>query len=55
MRETLDAHGLEIDYAVVRDANTLMPVEDFDRPTRGLIAARLGSIRLIDNREMTIW
>jgi pantoate--beta-alanine ligase len=55
MRETLEAHGLEVEYAVVRDAETLMPVETFARPSRGLIAARLGEIRLIDNMAMTVW
>lgn len=55
MRETLDAHGLETEYAVVRDARTLMPVTGFEQPTRALIAARLGSTRLIDNAPMTVW
>jgi pantoate--beta-alanine ligase len=55
MRDTLDAHGLETEYAVVRDARTLLPVAGFERPTRALIAARLGSTRLIDNAAMTVW
>jgi pantoate--beta-alanine ligase len=55
MRDTLDAHGLETEYAVVRDARTLMPVTGFERPTRALIAVRLGSTRLIDNAPMTVW
>ncbi len=55
MRYTLDAHGLETEYAVVRDARTLMPVTGFERPTRALIAVRLGSTRLIDNAQMTVW
>jgi len=55
MRDTLDAHGLETEYAVVRDARTLLPVTGFERPTRALIAARLGSTRLIDNAPMTVW
>jgi pantothenate synthetase len=55
MRDTLDAFGLETEYAVVRDARTLLPVRGFERPTRALIAARLGSTRLIDNAAMTIW
>jgi pantoate--beta-alanine ligase len=55
MRDTLDGHGLETEYAVVRDARTLLPVTGFERPTRALIAARLGSTRLIDNAAMTIW
>jgi pantoate--beta-alanine ligase len=55
MRDTLDAHGLETEYAVVRDARTLMSVTGFERPTRALIAVRLGSTRLIDNAQMTVW
>ena len=55
MRDTLDAHGLGTEYAVVRDARTLMPVTGFERPTRALIAVRLGSTRLIDNAQMTVW
>ncbi len=55
MRDTLDGHGLETEYAVVRDARTLLPVSGFERPTRALIAARLGSTRLIDNAAMTVW
>lgn len=49
MGQTLDEHGLEIDYAVARDAATLLPTDSFARPTRGLIAARIGDVRLIDN------
>jgi pantothenate synthetase len=33
----------------VRDAQTLMPVERFDRSCRALIAAKIGTTRLIDN------
>ena len=55
MRETLEAHGLETEYAVVRDARTLLPVAGFERPTRALLAARAGATRLIDNAAMTVW
>ena len=55
MVDTLGSFGLEVEYAVVRDARTLMPVTGFERPTRALIAARLGSTRLIDNAAMTVW
>ena len=59
MRETLEAHDLEIGYAVVRNPVTLLPVRDFTEPTRALVAAVLhwdgGSVRLIDNRAMTVW
>ena len=55
MRETLEDHGLAIEYAVVRDSATLRPIADFREPTRALIAVRLPSARLIDNAPMTIW
>ena len=56
MHEMLVSCGLETEYAVVRDARTLMPVDESTtalvRPTRALIAARLGHTRLIDNASM---
>jgi pantoate--beta-alanine ligase len=38
-----------IDYLEVRDADTLSPVSAVIRPARVLVAARLGTTRLIDN------
>ena len=63
LRETLEAHGFEVEYAVVRDGETLLPVSDFSGPTRALVAANLRwtengedrRVRLIDNAAMTIW
>lgn len=52
MVTTLEAHGLSIDYAVVRDAATLMPIDDPRRPSRALIAAHTGGVRLIDNMPL---
>jgi pantoate--beta-alanine ligase len=52
MRQVLREHDLDIDYAVVRDAATLLPMQAFDRPARGLIAVRLRDLRLIDNRPL---
>jgi pantoate--beta-alanine ligase len=57
MRRTLLDAGIDgsrIEYAVVRDAATLMPIDaaatpEPARPMRALIAARVGSVRLIDN------
>lgn len=50
MRTILDEHGLETEYAVVRDARTLEPVEPGSgAAARALIAARLDEVRLIDN------
>ncbi|MFK7961662.1 MAG: pantoate--beta-alanine ligase [Phycisphaerales bacterium] len=55
MRRTLDEHGLEVEYAVVRDSRTLQPIDDFREPSRGLIAAWIGGVRLIDNRNLAVW
>jgi pantoate--beta-alanine ligase len=49
MRSHLESRGLEVEYAVVRHAHTLEP--SATGPHRALIAARLGSVRLIDNSE----
>jgi pantoate--beta-alanine ligase len=49
MATVLEAHELDVDYAVVRDAETLMAVSDASIATRALIAARIGEVRLIDN------
>jgi pantoate--beta-alanine ligase len=38
-----------LDYAVIVDAATLAPIDRIDRPTRALVAAKVGSTRLIDN------
>jgi pantoate--beta-alanine ligase len=53
MRAVLAASpGVEPDYAAVVDAATLEPLPYLDRPARALLAARLGSVRLIDNCEL---
>jgi len=56
MRRILLEAGLDVDYAVIRDAATLRPVPaDEPRrsaaPRRALIAARVGGVRLIDNAD----
>jgi pantothenate synthetase len=51
MQEILHDSDLAVDYAVVRDAVTLTSPQE-DRPTRALIAASLGTIRLIDNSDV---
>jgi pantoate--beta-alanine ligase len=51
MREPLMAAGVAIDYATVVDAESLQPPQA-GRPAVALIAARLGTTRLIDNREL---
>jgi pantoate--beta-alanine ligase len=52
MRRMLEEAGLEVDYAAVRDAVSLGPVSP-GQPARSLIAARSGSVRLIDNAPWT--
>ena len=39
----------KVDYAVIVDAETLVPIMELDRPAVALIAAHVGSTRLIDN------
>ncbi|QDU73030.1 pantoate--beta-alanine ligase [Mucisphaera calidilacus] len=53
MAEILADHGLDTDYAVIRDADNLQPVQTADQSNVALIAARLGSVRLIDNALLT--
>ncbi len=51
MREVLEAVGADIQYAAVRDAVTLMPIEEpSERPARALVCAVVGGVRLLDNR-----
>ena len=45
--------AIRLDYAAVVDAETLEPLVTVDRPARALIAGRVGSTRLIDNRMLT--
>jgi len=54
MQETLQSARLEVEYAVVRDAETLMPLPSESRPARALIAARVDDVRLIDNKAVAI-
>lgn len=48
MRETLAEAGVTPEYAVIRDASTLLAPRE-GQPARALIAARVGTVRLIDN------
>ncbi len=49
-RRSLEAAGFAVDYVEARHAETLAPLgEDDDGPARVLAAAKLGSVRLIDN------
>jgi len=44
--------GVELDYAAVVDPETLTNVQRVDVPARAIIAARVGSTRLIDTCEL---
>jgi pantoate--beta-alanine ligase len=48
--EMIKAAGFALDYFELRNAETLAPITSLeDEPLRILVAARLGTTRLIDN------
>jgi pantoate--beta-alanine ligase len=49
LRDTLQAAGLQPDYASVVDRETLQPIAQLNRPAVALVAAKIGNTRLIDN------
>jgi pantoate--beta-alanine ligase len=52
MRREMQIHGVDVDYAVIRYARTLAPLDSINpnlAPLVCLVAGRLGEIRLIDN------
>ena len=54
MHERFASAGItQIDYIALADPATLQPVEQLDRPVVALIAARVGTTRLIDNRLLS--
>ena len=55
MQLVLTEFGIKPEYAVVREASTLMRPTDVTPQTqwRALIAAKVGSVRLIDNAPWT--
>ncbi|HTN73885.1 MAG TPA: pantoate--beta-alanine ligase [Pirellulaceae bacterium] len=54
MQELFAAAGItSIDYIALADPETLLPVEQIHGPVVALIAARVGTTRLIDNRVLT--
>lgn len=48
MRATLESAGIAVEYAVVRDAETLLAPRR-GAPCRALVAGRIGAVRLLDN------
>jgi pantoate--beta-alanine ligase len=48
-RHTIEAAGLSVEYLALVDGPTLQPLQTLHRPARLVVAARLGSVRLIDN------
>lgn len=50
LRDKLSAQPVaEVDYAVIVDAESLLPIDNIDRPAVILLAVRIGATRLIDN------
>lgn len=50
MRKMIESTwGVSLDYAVVADPDTLEELDRIERPVIALVAARIGSTRLIDN------
>jgi pantoate--beta-alanine ligase len=47
--QLLEAGFDRVDYVAIRDATSLAPLRDILSPTRVLAAARVGTVRLIDN------
>jgi len=47
-----DTPGVSVDYAAVVDPHTLEPLKRIEGPAHGLIAVRLGPVRLIDNQPL---
>jgi pantoate--beta-alanine ligase len=48
-RHTIEAAGLAVEYLALVDGPTLQPLQTLHRPARLVVAAQLGSVRLIDN------
>lgn len=48
-RRTIEESGLSVEYLALVDSPTLQPLQTLQRPARLVVAAQLGSVRLIDN------
>jgi pantothenate synthetase len=57
MREVVEARGaglLTLDYAALVSSETLEPLATVGSPARAIIAGRVGTTRLIDNRQIVV-
>jgi pantoate--beta-alanine ligase len=52
-REVLDSSGVDTEYFEIVSPGTLAPVTDFNGPALALVAAFVGSTRLIDNQPLS--
>jgi len=52
MLEVLHEHNLDVEYAVIRDSETLLKPQH-GKSCRALVAVKVGSTRLIDNKEVS--
>ena len=53
-RSQLERAGFDVDYVVLAEAESLIAVEQLSPNTRLLAAARLGSVRLLDNLDASV-
>ena len=53
MRKTMEARGVVVDYAAIADPESLQPLAAGAARAVALVAGRLGTTRLIDNRELS--
>lgn len=53
-REAIEGAGGRVDYVELRDPETLAPVDTLTAMTLMAIAAHFGTVRLIDNTELTL-
>jgi pantoate--beta-alanine ligase len=52
-RAELDAANVSTEYFEIVDAETFTPITTIDRPALAVVAARVGSTRLIDNQPLS--
>jgi pantoate--beta-alanine ligase len=52
-RAELDGAAVETEYFEIVNPNTLLPIKTIDGPALALVAARIGSTRLIDNQPLS--